>query len=441
MLNDRSNYRAIALSTTLSKILELVLVERLQPFLDTSDAQFGFKPEHSTTYATFVLKETINYYTKQGSPVYVCFLDASKAFDRVCHSKLFQILSERGVPSPYLKLLIQWYTSQKMGVKWANSTSDSFSVTNGVRQGGNLSPLLFNVYIDDLLRSLQMMHVGCHVRNSPVNVIAYADDIVLLSPSRAGLEKLVQKCESFALTRDIAFNVKKTVCMIFNPQRPYSFTHLTSSQPPIVTLCGNKLKWVNQFKYLGHVIDCNLGDSGDMRRIKRALYYSVNMLCALLGNANRETLMKLFRSYCTNFYGCELWDTSKEKKCFRELCVAYHSCVKKLVRVPKSFRNHPLCLAVDILPCPMLVASRQLLFYRRLLSSENSIIKVLLASDIGHRGVTVKAHLKIRKEYDLMSMDLSSTNRASVMNTFTSHLKRLVNDRNQNDVARLLLHG
>jgi len=116
MLDDRTNYRAIALSTTLSKILELVLVERLQPFLNTSDAQFGFKVGHSTTHATFVLKETINHYTKQGSPVYACFLDASKAFDRVCHSKLFKILSERGVPSPYLKLLIHWYRSQKMGV-------------------------------------------------------------------------------------------------------------------------------------------------------------------------------------------------------------------------------------------------------------------------------------------------------------------------------------
>ena len=173
-LDDKSNYRAIALSTTLSKVLELILVERLQPFLNTSDAQFGFKPGHSTTLATFVLKETIDFYTKQGSPVYVCFLDASKAFDRICHSKLFQILSERGVPKTYLKLLIHWYRFQKMGVKWADKTSHSFSVANGVRQGGNLSPLLFNVYMDDLLHSLRMMRVGCHIQNTPVNALAYA---------------------------------------------------------------------------------------------------------------------------------------------------------------------------------------------------------------------------------------------------------------------------
>ena len=70
------------------------------------------------------------------------------------------------------------------------------------------------MYIDDLIRSLEKMHVGCRVQFQAVNVLAYADDIVLLSPSRGGLEKLIRKCEAFALSRDIIFNVKKSVCMI-----------------------------------------------------------------------------------------------------------------------------------------------------------------------------------------------------------------------------------
>ena len=111
-IEDKANYRVIALSTVMSKVLELILVERMQPYLHTCDSQFGFKSGLSTTRATFALKETVNYYTKQGSPVYACFLDASKAFDRVCYSKLLKILIGRGVPTNYLKLLMRWYCTQ-----------------------------------------------------------------------------------------------------------------------------------------------------------------------------------------------------------------------------------------------------------------------------------------------------------------------------------------
>ena len=72
-LDVKSNYRAIALSTSMTKLLEFILVEKLAPFLQTGDAQFGFKEDHSTTLVTHVLKETVNFYTRNGSPVYaVC---------------------------------------------------------------------------------------------------------------------------------------------------------------------------------------------------------------------------------------------------------------------------------------------------------------------------------------------------------------------------------
>ena len=80
-----------------------------------------------------------------------CFLDASKAFDLVNHGIiLFQKLLDRGLPLPVIRFLSSWYRAQKMRVRWNNSLSIPFGVSNGVRQGSVLSPILFSVYLDDL---------------------------------------------------------------------------------------------------------------------------------------------------------------------------------------------------------------------------------------------------------------------------------------------------
>ena len=120
------------------------------------------------------------------------FLDASKAFDRVNHSLLFDKLLKQGVPGYIVRLLVFWYTNQKMCVRWGNVYSDYFGVSNGVRQGSILSPLLFNLYMDDLSDRLNKLKIGCCINGIVVNHIMYADDLVLIAPSVAGMNKILK---------------------------------------------------------------------------------------------------------------------------------------------------------------------------------------------------------------------------------------------------------
>ena len=98
----------------------------------------------------FILKELIRYYIEHGSCMYVTYLDASKAFDRVNHQKLFAKLIEGGAPRWCIRILCHWYCNQLLCVRWESVVSDFFPVNNGVRQGGIMSPLLFNFYVNDL---------------------------------------------------------------------------------------------------------------------------------------------------------------------------------------------------------------------------------------------------------------------------------------------------
>ena len=110
----------------------------------------------------YTVKSVIKYYTRQNSPVYTCFLDASKAFDKISHWTLFKKLIACNTPVLIVRILTFWYQRQSICVKWGKRTSEYFSIINGVRQGGVLSPQLFAIYMDDLSVCLTKCKAGCH---------------------------------------------------------------------------------------------------------------------------------------------------------------------------------------------------------------------------------------------------------------------------------------
>ena len=121
------------------------------------------KPTLQLFYVAMVI-ETVQLYTENGArPVYVLLLDASKAFDKVAFIVLLNELPDRAVCPRIIKLLYVMYTNQSCSVKWDNKQSDYFKISNGIKQGGIISPLLFRCYIDNLFTQLQNSGLGCHV--------------------------------------------------------------------------------------------------------------------------------------------------------------------------------------------------------------------------------------------------------------------------------------
>ena len=148
-------------------------------------------------------------------------MDLSKAFDLVAWKKLFPELLERNISPLLLRCSFYIYANQKCNVRWGNHLSGTFSVTNGVRQGAAVSsPILFCVYINKLISQLRRSDIGCQLSG----IWIYADDIVLLSPSRSGLQSMTTICETFAKNMSLKFSTNpvieksKTKCIIFNKE-------------------------------------------------------------------------------------------------------------------------------------------------------------------------------------------------------------------------------
>ena len=142
-LSMSKNYRGIALSSIFSKIFDNCIISAECLALNSDDLQFAYKSGCSTTQCVSVLCETIDYYVHNESDVYMCSIDACRDFDRVNILLLFRKLRKGNLRPLFLKYLVNSYYNQMKMIKWNGSLSSKFDVTNGVKQGGVLSPLFF----------------------------------------------------------------------------------------------------------------------------------------------------------------------------------------------------------------------------------------------------------------------------------------------------------
>ena len=369
-INSSDNYRPIALASVLSKVLEAVLLGRVEKYVLTTDNQFGFKKKLGTDLCIYVLKEILHKYNVQNTTMFMCFIDASKAFDRVNHKKLFFKLTKSGVPGFLTRILGYWYSHQTMRVKWGNVTSAPFLVTNGVRQGGILSPFLFNVYMNDLSMSLNRCGTGCRVGDSIINHIMYADDLVILSPCTAGLQQLLKICSQYGEECDIKYNASKSKIMIIRSRED------KRSPFPAFYLAGTALSECSEIKYLGHIIANDLSDDGDIYRQRQKLYVQANMLCRKFSMCSEPVKISLFKAYCTPLYTAHLWCHYKQGS-FRKIMVAYNDCMRLLLRIPRRSSASQMFVNAGVPTCAAVLRNLMYKFMCRASESQNSLVAVL----------------------------------------------------------------
>ena len=370
-ISSKDNYRPIALASILSKVLEIILLSRLEVYLTTNDNQFGFKKEHGTDMCIFALKEVIDKYQSLNSSMMLCFLDASKAFDRINHEKLFRKMVDRGVPMYLVRILVFWYANQTMKVRWGSAVSNPFNVSNGVRQGGILSPFLFNLYMDDLSNQLNECQTGCMMGTSLLNHLMYADDLVIFSPYSAGMQRLLQICSDYGVNNDIKFNPIKSNMMIIRSRdnRDLNF--------PEFRLSGEILQVCRETKYLGHYFTDDLKDDKDIARQRRKLYGQGNMLMRKFHMCTPDVKVSLFRAYCTPLYTPHLW-CNYSRHSIRKLTVAYNDAMRLTLRVPRHFSASQMFAELRVPACQGVIRNLMFKFIKRIEKSNNDIIMNLV---------------------------------------------------------------
>jgi len=179
----------------------------------------------------FVLMYLDEYYTNKGSHVLACFVDFRRTFDSVNYWKLFSKLLYDGTNTLNVRLLAVWDSNHNQ--RWRSSVSAAFNLGNGTRRGGVLSPYLFTRYIRDMLSSIVNSDIWCSIGNKFINVLAYADDLVLIAPSWRTLQLLLNTLNVQSDMSDMQCNADQTACMVFPPSSRRCV--VSDNFPPLTT--------------------------------------------------------------------------------------------------------------------------------------------------------------------------------------------------------------
>ena len=401
---DTGSYRAIAGSSLFLKLFDKVILQVWGHLLSSDSLQFGFKGKTSTTQCSWLVTEVVQHYLRNGSHPIVAVLDCSKAFDTCKFSTLFNALLEKGVPAVAIRAMMTVYEQQYAWVTWGNTRSDIFPILNGTRQGSVASPALWAIYCDPLIQNLRKLGVGAHVAGLFMGVTMYADDLLLIAPTRGAMQKMLEVCDTYAAAYNISFSTdpspskSKSKCIFMVGKK----RNLVKPAP--LMLAGRELPWVQSATHLGH----ELHESGTMEHdanIKRAVFIdkSVEIRSAFKFASPVEVLHAL-KVYCSSFYGSMLWDLSGDGAA--KIFHAWNTAVKLCWDCPRETRTY---LVQQVLSCNQTSARTDLLaryatFFRGLrfsTSLEVSTMANLVARDIQ---TTTAKNLKLVEQASNLSV-------------------------------------
>ena len=304
---DVNNYRPISLLSNFSKIIEKLMANRLNTFLDLHSIiypnQFGFRAGTSTSHALISITETIKKTIEEKKYGCGIFIDLKKAFDTVNHDILLQKLEHYGIRDQALLWFRSYLTDRKQYVNLNGADSDTKVITCGVPQGSVLGPLLFLLYINDLPNI-----------SKKLKFFLFADDtnIYFESEDLKNLEKIVnnelEKLHEWLCLNRLSLNITKTNFVIFHANN--------KPKPYVVTILINKhaIDEVETVKYLGILIDYQLTFKNQLDELSKKISRAIGVLYKLRPFVTTKILTSIYYAIVYPFllYGITVWGNANK---------------------------------------------------------------------------------------------------------------------------------
>ena len=334
------NYRPVSILPVFGKVFEKIIYKRLYSFLSSNgvlhDQQFGFRKGHSTTHA---LHKSVNDITKSianNKHVLGIFIDLSKAFDTLDHNILLRKLENYGIRGHALTLLKSYLSSRLQCVSFHDATSEVLEVKYGVPQGSILGPLLFLLYVNDI--------VNCY-GGSDCQFVLYADDtnIFITGASKEKTfikaNKVLKIVSNYMRSNLLHINMSKCCFIHFQPKSTYDETCartrpylLNNDESKSIFINGQEIKKVSCAKFLGIIVDENLNWDAHRNHLVRKLRSTTGAISrirkSIPSEHYKDIYSSLFESHLS--YGITVWGVTLQENSRDSLFITQKHCIRVL---------------------------------------------------------------------------------------------------------------
>jgi hypothetical protein len=241
---------------------------------------------------------------KQKSKLYCCFVDFQKAFDSVWRDGIFIKIRKLGIGGKFYSLLKNMYSETTSCVKLRQGLTPSFPTKTGIKQGDNLSPTLFNIFIDDVGQSINVPGRSPSLDGTPVNSLLYADDLLILAHSPKQMQRSLDKLGQYCKVWKLSVNISKTKIIIFRARN--------KQLQALFSFDGHNIDVVDSYTYLG-VTFTYTGNFDqaikDLQTKAMRAMFKVSSALKSKDVGNCDLNIKLFESMLKPIalYGCQVW--------------------------------------------------------------------------------------------------------------------------------------
>ena len=391
--SDPDNYRGISLISCLGKLFTAAINDRLTNFVELNkiigEEQAGFRAGYSTQDHIFALHTIIDIYlnklNNRKTRLYCAFIDYQKAFDLVDRASLWSKLLLYNINGRIMKLIHNLYQNTKACIKLNNKISSSFNCNIGVRQGDNLSPLLFALFINDFEKELIPKYKGLSCLNNlftqvfqddeletflKLYILLYADDTIVMADSAKELQLALDAVGSYCTQWKLKINVNKTKIIKFAKRK--------TPNPHIFKLNGENVEVVDDYVYLGTTISSN---GRYAKAIDKQVLQAQRALFVIKSKKDMydlpiDIVLDLFDKMILPIllYGSEIWGYEN----LDSIEVFYREFLKYILRLNKQTTNCMVYGEAGKKPLSITIKSRMICFWHKTITGPSNKLSAKL---------------------------------------------------------------